>query len=55
MSQMEIARYLGMTQPAVSNNLTGKTVASPTTLSCLVILAKERSVTLPAEAQWRTI
>jgi predicted XRE-type DNA-binding protein len=55
MRQVDIAEYLGVSQPAVSNNLHGLTTPSVATLTCLVSLAKKRNVNLPEMLIWREL
>ena len=55
MKQTEIAEYLGVSQPAVSNNLHGVTTVSVASLNCLVSLARSRNVHLPEMLIWREL
>jgi predicted XRE-type DNA-binding protein len=56
MVQTEIADLLGITQAAVSNNLHGVTTASEGTLICLLRMARNRNIDVPAEVRaWREL
>ena len=53
--QTTIAKIVGVTQAAVSNNLHGETTASPNTIRRLINLTKAAGLEVPEVAEWRPL